>query len=194
MLKTIWRAVRLFFVRFRIRHKNQHGDINGADTPRNIDGEGDAPVNSTRGEWPETATKGLNGNNAGVMEDRQDGKRQALSNAARNISLLTLELKPYHNRTSTVRFLYVERFGDAYRFMLKLCNGQTVTTVHRGGYTTYKVKLPDNAGTLELKAKGRWLDKKAVAILVFNTETPDITIKEIRFLKGRKSSNKIIIR
>lgn len=192
MLKMIWRAIRLLLVRFRNRNKKQSDAMKGTGTSGNITGNGDVSGDSTRGKWPETFVKNLTGNNADGIKGRQDDERQHLSGVARSISLLTLELKPYHNRTSTVRSLHVERFGDAYRFMLKLCNGQTVNTMHKGGYVTYKVELPDNAGTLELKPKDRCLDKKTVAVLVLSTENPDITVKEIRFLKRRKSSPIII--
>lgn len=109
----------------------------------------------------------------------------------RRLSLLTTELKPYHNKNKETRVMCVEQFTDAYRFMLLLCGGSMISLRQKEGYMCYNAELP-GIGTLTLAEKNSTVNKAIVAALTFDTTVPGYGIKEIRFIRDKHLQKTIV--
>ena len=75
----------------------------------------------------------------------------------------------------------VEKFTDANRFMLILCNEVTVSAEHKGGSCA---ELPV-MGVIEPVEKSSAVSRDTVAVLTFSTVVSGIGIKEIRFIRSK---------
>lgn len=119
-----------------------------------------------------------------VTQTVNTGELPEATHALRHILLLTSKLKPYRRRTPSVRYMEVDGFNDAYRFMLKLCGSSDLSMDWKGGHILYTATLPGDAGTLELSDKPCGINRQVVAVLKLNV--PVIEMKEIRFINKQK--------
>ena len=176
MFKKIWQAIRSLFGRLRKRHTEEP---NLTDTRSDND----------NGNYPADGQPSVEEESGGRATESGIIAQETFSYPSRRLFLLTSKLKPYHNRNREIRAMRVEQFTDAYRFMLLLCGGATVSAGHKGGHLCYNAGLP-GMGVLELVEKSSAVSRDTVAVLTFSTVVPGIGIKEIKFIRNKHSRKK----
>lgn len=95
--------------------------------------------------------------------------------------ILDKSLKVHSRRHPDIRVSTVKSFGDAYRFLIRMCDQRLLTWHYGGGYYYYIVTLPGNQGQLILTDKVGYLRDGTIAILKIDVAAILPQIKEIRF-------------
>lgn len=90
-------------------------------------------------------------------------------------------LKTYSRRHPDIRVVTVERFSDAYRHLLRMCDQKQLSHRYGAGHYYHTVTLPEEYGQLILTDNVGLRRDGAIAVLKINVADTTLLVKEIRY-------------
>lgn len=117
-----------------------------------------------------------------LRKRKQQRQTSEVSPEVKRIGLLTGGLKIYKRRDPQIRYVRVNGFAEAHRFLLRMCNPAELSCKSSGGYIRYTVNLTDSAGTVVLTNKGRRHDKSVIGSIAMDIPALRPAIHKIMFI------------
>lgn len=98
----------------------------------------------------------------------------------RRISLITSQLD-YYYRSPRKKIFMVSSAADIFRFMIRLCEIETIKYKNTGGYAKCYIMLPKRVGEMVLIANKMPTNKRKIAVLKLKINKLEPQIDEIIF-------------